>query len=108
MAVFLACLHFTESDLEPLRVTLRVQQEIACDLLQRGLPAAIAWGSAARRRSRRAVFVFNRKSAVSGAQESGTFWEVLDKTVAEWRKENPETTLRVINGQSCTPDGDCK
>lgn len=52
-------------------------------------------------------FVFNRKQAVSGAQESGTFLEVLNKTYSEWRKENPEIALEVINRQSCTPDGEC-
>ena len=53
-------------------------------------------------------FVFNRKLAVSGAQESTTFLETLEKEYAEWRKENPETKLKVIEGQSCTPEGECK
>lgn len=52
-------------------------------------------------------FVFNRKSAISGAQESGTFLEVLDKTFADWRKDNPENALEVISGPSCTPNGKC-
>lgn len=53
-------------------------------------------------------FVFNRKLAVSGAQESTTFLETLEKAYAAWRKENPETTLEVIEGQRCTPEGECK
>lgn len=53
-------------------------------------------------------FVFNRKYAVSGAQESNAFLETLEKSFAEWRKENPETALEVIDGKVCTPQGDCK
>lgn len=53
-------------------------------------------------------FVFNRKYAVNGAQESSTFLETLEKSFAEWRKENPETSLKVIEGKSCTPQGECK
>lgn len=53
-------------------------------------------------------FVFNRKLAVSGAQESATFLTTIEKAYAVWRKENPETTLKVIEGQSCTPEGECK
>lgn len=53
-------------------------------------------------------FVFNRKLAVSGAQESAAFLETLEKAYSEWRKENPETTLEVIEGKSCTPEGKCK
>lgn len=53
-------------------------------------------------------FVFNRKLAVSGVQESATFIETLEKTYPEWRKENPKTTLKVIGGKSCIPEGKCK
>ena len=53
-------------------------------------------------------FVFNRKLALSGAQESTTFLETLEKAYAEWRKENPETSLKVTEGQSCTLEGECK
>jgi predicted DsbA family dithiol-disulfide isomerase len=51
-------------------------------------------------------FVFDRKYAVSGAQAPETFLEVLDKSFAEWRKKNP-AGLEIIEGQSCTPDGEC-
>lgn len=36
-------------------------------------------------------FVFNRKHAVSGAQESRTFLETLEKAFDGWRYANPET-----------------
>ena len=52
-------------------------------------------------------FVFNRKYAVSGAQDSKTFLETLQKSFAEWRKENPETKLEIIEGNVCTPDKKC-
>jgi protein disulfide-isomerase len=52
-------------------------------------------------------FVFNRKYSVSGAQESQTFLQTLDKAFAEWRKEDHETTLEVIDGKVCTPEGEC-
>ena len=53
-------------------------------------------------------FVFNRKYAVSGAQESSVFLETLEKSFAEWRKDNPETALEVNQGSVCTPEGECK
>jgi predicted DsbA family dithiol-disulfide isomerase len=53
-------------------------------------------------------FVFNRKYAVSGAQESQVFLQTLEKSFGEWRKQNPAPTLEVIEGQVCTPDGVCK
>ncbi len=52
-------------------------------------------------------FVFNRKQAVSGAQEPQTFLEVLEKSYTEWRKYNPQTKLEIIEGKACTPDGKC-
>lgn len=52
-------------------------------------------------------FVFDRKYAVSGAQASETFLEVLDKSFGEWRKANPAAALDIIEGQVCTPDGEC-
>ncbi|GAA3930193.1 DsbA family oxidoreductase [Chitinophaga oryziterrae] len=53
-------------------------------------------------------FVFDRKYAVSGAQASEIFLEVLDKSFAEWRKENPASPFETIEGEVCTPDGECK
>lgn len=53
-------------------------------------------------------FVFDSKQAVSGAQESTTFLQVLESSFTEWRKNNPENKFNVIKGQSCTPQGECK
>ena len=53
-------------------------------------------------------FVFNRKHAVSGAQDSQVFLQTLEKSFAEWRSENPEPLFEVIDGEICTPDGECK
>jgi len=52
-------------------------------------------------------FVFNRKYAVSGAQPSAVFLETLQKSFAEWRQDNPIPPLDVIEGNVCTPDGEC-
>ena len=52
-------------------------------------------------------FVFNRKYAVSGAQPADVFLQTLEKSFAEWRKDNPQETLEVIEGNVCTPDGEC-
>ena len=52
-------------------------------------------------------FVFNRRYAVSGAQESKAFLETLQQSFDEWRKVNPEIKLEVTEGQVCTTDGEC-
>ncbi len=52
-------------------------------------------------------FVFNRKYAVSGAQESQTFLGALSKSFAEWKQAQAETVLEVVEGPTCTPDGEC-
>jgi predicted DsbA family dithiol-disulfide isomerase len=52
-------------------------------------------------------FVFDRKYAVSGAQESTAFSQSLDRSFTEWRKENPENSLEVLEGPSCKTDGTC-
>lgn len=52
-------------------------------------------------------FVFDRKYAVSGAQQPQAFLENLEKSFSEWRKLNPEIKLEITEGQSCTPDGIC-
>jgi predicted DsbA family dithiol-disulfide isomerase len=52
-------------------------------------------------------FVFDRKYAVSGAQASEVFLDVLGKSFAEWKKANPAPAFDIIEGQSCTPDGAC-
>lgn len=60
-------------------------------------------------------FVFNRKYAISGAQPSEGFLQALEKSFAEWRKENPLSPFEFISeagdqttGQVCTPEGNCQ
>lgn len=53
-------------------------------------------------------FVFNRKYAVSGAQDTDAFLETLEKSFAEWQKDNPQSKLEIIQGKACTPGGECK
>lgn len=52
-------------------------------------------------------FVFDRKYAVSGAQDVQVFKETLETSFKEWREANPEVKLQIIEGNSCTPDGQC-
>jgi len=52
-------------------------------------------------------FVFNRKYAVSGAQPPEVFLQTLEKSFAEWRKDNPQVPFEVNEGLSCKPDGNC-
>lgn len=52
-------------------------------------------------------FVFNRKYAISGAQDSKAFLQTIEKAYSEWEKENKSKKLEVINGQSCSVDGKC-
>ncbi len=52
-------------------------------------------------------FVMNGKYGVSGAQAVPVFQETIEKSFAEWQQENSKPELTVIEGQTCTPDGDC-
>ena len=52
-------------------------------------------------------FVMNNKYGVSGAQAVPVFSETLEKSFAEWQQENAQPKLTIIEGESCTPDGDC-
>lgn len=52
-------------------------------------------------------FLFNRKYAVSGGQDENAFLETLNKSFAEWSKENPQTKFETIEGKVCTPDSGC-
>ena len=51
-------------------------------------------------------FVFDRKLAVSGAQESSAFSEVLGKTFTEWSANNPPK-MQILDGPSCEIGKDC-
>lgn len=53
-------------------------------------------------------FVVNRKYAIAGAQQPNEILKLLEKSFAEWQKENPQTKLETIQGESCTPNGECK
>ena len=50
-------------------------------------------------------FVFNRNYAISGAQESTSFLQALDKAWIEFELENPASELDSNTGTVCTPDG---
>ncbi len=52
-------------------------------------------------------FVFDRKMAVSGAQESEIFLETLHRSFADWRKKNPKSVFEMMDRQVCIPDGEC-
>lgn len=53
-------------------------------------------------------FVFDRKYAISGAQPSSSFLDVLKKSFNEWKKNNPNAELKVSEGKVCTPNKECK
>ena len=53
-------------------------------------------------------FVFDRKYAVSGAQESAVFLQSLQKSFDEWQKTNPDKAMKVINGKVCEPEKECE
>jgi len=53
-------------------------------------------------------FVFDRKYAVSGAQDPAAFLETLETSFSEWRTANPTLQLQVKEGPVCTPDKVCE
>lgn len=52
-------------------------------------------------------FVFNRKFAVSGAQENEVFTQTLAQSYADWRAENPKVGFEVTDGEACVAGEDC-
>lgn len=52
-------------------------------------------------------FVFDRKYAISGAQEASVFSGTIEKSFEEWAEANPVSPFEVIEGQSCSIDGTC-
>lgn len=52
-------------------------------------------------------FVFNRKYAVSGAQDESVFLNTLTQSFEEWQKSNSTSSLEVADGKSCKPNGEC-
>ena len=53
-------------------------------------------------------FVFDRKYAVSGAQETPVFLETLQKSFEEWKENNPNSPITIAEGESCAPDKECE
>lgn len=86
-----------ESDIE----TAFTNQKYA-DLMEKDLAEARAIGV-----SGVPFFVLNRKYAISGAQPPAVFLENLKVAFGEWREANPESELKVSEGESCRPDGSC-
>lgn len=52
-------------------------------------------------------FVFNRKYAVSGAQPDSVFSDTLKQSFTEWEESHKKSEIKIIEGQTCTPDGNC-
>ena len=52
-------------------------------------------------------YVMNNKYGVSGAQAVPVFSETLEKSFADWQQEKSKPKLTIIEGESCSPDGDC-
>lgn len=52
-------------------------------------------------------FVFDRKYAISGAQDASVFEGTIAKSFAEWAEANPASPFEVIEGQTCAVDGTC-
>lgn len=53
-------------------------------------------------------FVFDRKYAVSGAQDESVFLSTLKKSYNEWKQKQAESKLEVIDGKVCKPSGECE
>ena len=51
-------------------------------------------------------FVFNRKYAISGAQESDAFLQTLEKAYSEWQAA-AQPKLDITEGDSCAPGEEC-
>jgi predicted DsbA family dithiol-disulfide isomerase len=50
-------------------------------------------------------FVLSSKYAVSGAQESATFAQALDRSWQEWQKEIASAPINIADGATCSPEG---
>lgn len=53
-------------------------------------------------------FVFDRKFAISGAQESDVFLQSLQKAFEYWKTNNPDKALNVKEGKICEPEKGCE
>lgn len=52
-------------------------------------------------------FVFHHKYAVSGAQPTAVFTDVLEKVYTEWQQETTATHFKTTEGNSCDINGNC-
>ncbi|WP_428329949.1 DsbA family oxidoreductase [Mucilaginibacter sp.] len=52
-------------------------------------------------------FVMNNKYAISGAQAVPVFEQTLAKAFGEWQQENPKPDFKIIEGDTCGPEGNC-
>jgi predicted DsbA family dithiol-disulfide isomerase len=52
-------------------------------------------------------FVLNRQYAVSGAQPAEAFLSALERSFAEWQQQQAVEDMPALEGQVCTPGGDC-
>lgn len=53
-------------------------------------------------------FVFDRKYAISGAQDESVFLNTISKSFSEWQKANPAPKLEIKEGNACKPNGECE
>lgn len=52
-------------------------------------------------------FVFDRKYAVSGAQPDQVFTQTLEQSFKEWTDSQKKNKLNIIEGETCSTDGEC-
>lgn len=52
-------------------------------------------------------FVIDRKYAIAGAQQPNEILKTLEKAFSEWKKDKTDT-LKIQDGQVCTPEGNCE
>ena len=53
-------------------------------------------------------FVFNKKHAVSGAQDAKVLLSSLEKAWKEFEKETAKAGFSIVEGAICNPEGDCE
>jgi predicted DsbA family dithiol-disulfide isomerase len=53
-------------------------------------------------------FVFDRKFAISGTQESEVFLQSLEKAFDYWKTNNPDKSLNLKEGKVCEPEKGCE
>ncbi len=52
-------------------------------------------------------FVFDRKYAISGAQENQVFANTLNTAFSEWQNAHKTAEMTTTDGATCKPDGTC-